>query len=115
MHRRRLLLAAVVLAATGGCFQPSSSPPSAPVTVAIRLTDGAASPSGEKVSVAQGQQVTLTITSDRRDEIHVHGYDVEIPVQPGKHVERSFTADQTGSFEVESHEPEFLIVVLNVS
>lgn len=92
---------------------PASEDPSR-VELAITLADGKAEPNGERLDVALGTTVVITVTSDREDEVHVHGFDLEILVKPGKTVTKEFVADQTGSFEIESHEPEFLLVQLQV-
>ncbi|GAA2108357.1 hypothetical protein GCM10009841_28760 [Microlunatus panaciterrae] len=97
--------------------QRATAGPSAPanaVTIDIRLQNGKVSPNGAKINVEQGRTVVLNITSDHDDEVHVHGYDLEIPVKAGASVSRSFVADQLGSVEVESHEPSKIIVILNV-
>lgn len=109
---------------------PASTPPSAPASSApapstptseaqalqleITLAKGSAEPNGERRDVAVGTTVVITVTSDRDDEVHVHGYDLEIPVKAGETVTKKFVADQSGSFEIESHEPELLIVQLQV-
>ena len=103
---------------------PASSTPPAPSTppasqaqalnLEITLAGGSAEPNGERRDVAVGTTVVITVTSDRDDEVHVHGYDLEIPVKAGRTVTKKFVADQSGSFEIESHEPELLIVQLQV-
>jgi hypothetical protein len=59
--------------------------------------------------------VILNVTSDTDDEIHAHigGEGCELPVQAGKPAKGSFTLDNAGSFEVESHLLEKIIVILN--
>ena len=58
------------------------------------------------------------MTSDEDDEIHAHtggdGYELEVPAGTA-HDRRSFTPTQPGSFEIESHHLEKVIVILNVS
>jgi len=71
---------------------------------------------GESVhNVRVGQKVILNVTSDTDDEIHAHigGEGYELPVQAGRPVKGSFTIDSPGSFEVESHHLEKIIVILN--
>jgi hypothetical protein len=65
--------------------------------------------------VRVGQQVTLDVTSDRDDEIHAHigGDGYELEVKAGVPTTGSFTLDSAGSFEVESHKLEKVIVILN--
>lgn len=86
------------------------------VVIDITLSDGdQVDPNGQKIDVEQGQTVVLNVTSDREDEIHVHGdIEVSIPVGADDTASDSFTADAVGSFEVESHNPNKIIAILNV-
>ena len=70
----------------------------------VSIEDGEMS--SEKISVGEGDRVTLSIEADERLEVHVHGYDVEREVGPGRAAELSFEADLTGRFEIEDHETE---------
>jgi len=47
-------------------------------------------------------------------EIHLHGYDVEQEVEPGQKASLRFRADLTGRFELEDHESERELGVLQV-
>jgi plastocyanin len=49
----------------------------------------------------QGDTVTVNINADRKEEIHLHGYDYKFEMTPGQRESRTFTADKTGSFEIE--------------
>jgi plastocyanin len=87
------------------------------VVVDITIADGKVSPNGEKVDVAVGQEVELNVTSDVDDEIHAHtdsadGYALE--VKAGVPTSGTFSVASAGSFEVESHDLEKIIVILNV-
>lgn len=86
------------------------------VVIDITLSDGdQVDPNGEKVDVEQGQTVVLNVTSDRDDEIHVHGdIEVAVPVAANDTASKSFVAEAVGSFEVESHHPNKIIAILNV-
>ncbi len=103
---------------------PTASPTKAATTtrseaaaavITIRLANGKVSPNGDRVPLKIGDRFTLDITSDRDDTVHVHGFDVEIPVSAGGHVTKTLTAKQAGRYEVESHHPALVIVVLQVS
>ncbi len=102
---------------------PSASPSETPVPmpsvnvqlVEISLKDGKATPNGDRLTVDKGTILRLEITSDHDDEVHVHGYDIEIPVKAGAKVTKDITLDQVGRFEIESHEPALTIVQLVVS
>jgi hypothetical protein len=43
------------------------------------------------------------VSSDAHDDIHLHGYDIEKPVEPGQPAQFNFTANIEGIFEIESH------------
>jgi hypothetical protein len=101
---------------------PTSIPPSPPslnpdyaLTINITISNGRTIPSGEKINVRVGQTVILSVTSDTDDEIHAHigGPGYELPVQAGTPAKGSFTIDSPGSFEVESHHLDKIIVILN--
>lgn len=55
----------------------------------------------EKFSVTQGSEVTIRVTADTADEIHLHGYDLSKPTAPGQPVELKFVAATAGRFEIE--------------
>ena len=101
---------------------PSSVPPSSPslnpdyaLTINIAIANGKTIPNGEKINVRVGQKVILNVTSDTDDEVHAHigGPGYELPVQAGTPAKGEFTIDSPGSFEVESHHLEKIIVILN--
>lgn len=115
------LCAAVALALTG-CGSSSSAAPttspsgtSAAVNLDITVSDGTVSPTPGETAVALGSAVHLSVTSDVSDEVHVHGYDLEKEVAAGGTVTFDFTADQAGTFEIESHESDLLLTKLVVS
>jgi hypothetical protein len=104
MSRNRVLILAVVVIAflAIGGYLISRSVGGGGREVAIHLTV-----SGDKISpanptVKQGDHVTMTITADQKEEIHLHGYDIpfEVPGAGGS-VTHAFTADKSGSFEME--------------
>jgi heme/copper-type cytochrome/quinol oxidase subunit 2 len=85
------------------------------LTININISGSKTVPNGEKINVRVGQQVILNVTSDTDDEIHAHigGEGWELPVRAGRPSKGSFTIDSPGSFEVESHHLEKIIVILN--
>ena len=110
---RRLLacVMATLLLLAGAC---SSTTASGPVTINVTIVSGKVSPSGAKYDVSKGSTVTINVTSDSADTIHVHGYEIEKGVVPGTPLVITFTADQTGRYEVETHAIEATIATLNV-
>ncbi len=85
------------------------------VRIEITITADGVQPQGERVDVALGQPVTLVVTSDVADEVHVHSDpEVTIDAKPGETVEETFTIDRPGQVAVESHEQNATIVQLVV-
>jgi len=121
--------AAVAMVLFAGCSSPtdgtggsgadssasSSAASDADTTINITLgPDGKVEPNGEKVDAEVGDTLTFVITSDHDDEVHIHGIDVEIEVPAGETVTMDVPLDTPGSFEVESHHPAKIILILNV-
>lgn len=65
--------------------------------------------------VPLGSEVRLVVTSDQRDEVHVHGYDFFLEVGPDAVAELSFAAEIPGVFEVELEDSGILLLELEVS
>jgi hypothetical protein len=80
--------------------------------VALAINGNSMSPA--EVSVTEGEQVNLQITSDRPIEFHLHGYDLEEEVEPGQPGELSFDATMTGQFPIEDHNTEAELGILLV-
>jgi hypothetical protein len=82
--------------------------------IVVSVKDDKASPKTHRVKVAVGSPVRILVSSDVDDEVHVHGYDIEREISAGQSVTIDFTADQTGLFEVETHESGLLLLQLQV-
>jgi FtsP/CotA-like multicopper oxidase with cupredoxin domain len=102
-RNRVVLLAAVVVVflAVGG-FLIARNVGGGGQSVAIDLTVKGSTMTPDTPTAKQGDRVTMTITADKAEEIHLHGYDIpfEVPSAGGK-VTHTFTVDKTGSFEME--------------
>lgn len=90
--------------------------PAAPVPQVVELTvKNKALASGPAVlSVLEGTPVTLRITVDHHDELHLHGYDLTLKLPSGQAGELSFVADRSGRFEYELHHAHVVLGVLEV-
>lgn len=127
---RVISVAAVAVVLFAGCSSPTSgtgdagtdtstsasaAASDAGTTIDITLgPDGKVDPNGKKVDAEVGDTITFVITSDHDDEVHIHGIDVEIEVTAGETVTKQVTLEKSGSFEVESHHPAKIILILNV-
>ena len=74
-----------------------------PVVEQIEIKDGQPVGGLKKISVEKGEQVEIDLTSDAAGEAHLHGYDIEKELQPGKTAKFRFKADIEGVFELELH------------
>ncbi len=82
--------------------------------IEISYAKGKISGATGRVQVTTGTPVTLVVTSDVADEVHLHGYDIEKELVPGKPTTLQFTATLTGVFEVELHKANLVLVHLQV-
>lgn len=55
----------------------------------------------DRVEVRLGELVTIRAVSDVAEEVHVHTYDVLLPLEPGVPASTTFSADIPGVHEVE--------------
>lgn len=85
-----------------------------PYTFDIVLEDSEVT-GGGRISVPLGETVTLRFTSDVADEVHIHGYDIFVELEPGATVETSFVADIPGVVELETHNGGLVLANLEAS
>jgi len=87
-----------------------------PSAVRIRIqARGDGSGSIRRIAIERGQRVTLVVSADVTDEVHVHGYDLMADVAPGSPARISFEASVPGRFEVELESRAIQIAELRVS
>jgi len=117
-----VVLGVALFSACGSPTGPSGQTPAAstgavvaPLMIDITESQGKVTPSGQKLDVQVGQTIRLTVTSDADDAIHAHtgGDGYELEVKAGQPATGEFVLSSPGSFEVESHNLEQVIVVLN--
>ena len=120
-----ILLAAVSLAACGADSDGASTSTSqvdaattttVAATVTISVTVGTDSGEDRTEQVPLGSAVKVTLVNPGAvDNFHLHGYDIETgDIEAGQSAVIAFTADQAGTFEIESHKTEDVLVVLEV-
>lgn len=105
-----LLAVVITLSACGRSVQggsPSPSPQVSPTPTAkivtVTIAAGNVGVSESRLDVSLNETVRIEITSDRPDEIHVHGYEIKAAVKSGETTVVEFVADLPGIFEVEIH------------
>lgn len=83
-------------------------------TFNIKIADGKPVAGSTTFRVKQGDTVTFKISSNTTGEVHLHGYDLEAEMDPGKPVALSFTANATGRFPIEVEDTKVEIGFLEV-
>jgi len=99
----------------------SESPDDAPITpedegavIEVIREGDEFTPNGARVDAAIGAPVILSITADEAGELHVHSVpEQEIAYDAGTS-EHEITIDRPGVVEVESHDPDVIVLQLEV-
>lgn len=68
----------------------------------------------DRIAVDLGSEITLEVTSDVAEHVHVHGYDLFADVAPDAPAMLTFTADVPGLFEIEFEDSVTFIAELEV-
>ena len=96
---------------------PSDSPSSSTddgVAVTVTREGDSFTPNGERVELGIDQALVLTIEADEAGELHVHSTpEQEIAYDAGTS-EHEIVIDRPGVVEVESHEPDVILLQLEV-
>lgn len=117
-----LLTLVILLAGLWLYFQPaptSVNPAAVTETTApapvfqFRVSKSAVTGPGTMV-VRQGQNVRIVVESDVPDEIHLHGYNLSMQLNPGMPQTLEFTATHAGRFELELHKQHLQLGTLEV-
>lgn len=125
--KKLLIGMSAIIALLAGCSSSSSTD----TTVALETTDTAAVTTevveinlivGENTgsdmmqTVPLGSSVRITVVNPNgADEIHVHGYDISTgEMAQGQEAVIEFVASNAGTFDIESHVSEEVVLVLTV-
>lgn len=98
--------------------QPADTTPITAIDGPVQIDVVVGLDSGENrvERVKAGEAITLNITNrDAADEFHVHGIDLEQAADAGQMATLNFTIDEPGTYEVESHVTEDVLVIIEVS
>ena len=77
--------------------------PPKPEVTRIRIRAGEVVGGPAEIRVTKGDTVVIVVSADTPDDIHLHGYDIEKQVEPGRPARFRFKANLEGQFELESH------------
>ena len=86
------------------CGGSPSAPPDAGPTVDVTIAKGQVTPVNASLQAKVHQQITLRVTSDATDELHVHSTpDHKFQVAAAPNQTFQFSVDVPGNVEVELH------------
>ena len=100
--------------ATSTTGVPGSTTPASGTVLAVTVRGGAVVEGAARQRATLNQPVTVRVTSDVADEVHIHGYDKMLVVGAGKTAEVTFVANIPGVFEVEFEKSKKLLFTLEV-
>jgi hypothetical protein len=84
---------------TQSVSKPTVKPTPEPATVVWQVDTSEAKIA--RKTIKKGTRLTLVVTANTSEEVHVHGYDLKRDVAPGKPAKISFHADIPGRFDIE--------------
>ncbi len=84
-------------------------------TIRVEFAGGQVVGGVERYPVEVGTTVRIEVTSDTADEVHLHGYDVFVDVEPGVAAVLEVQADIPGVFEAELEDSHLPLFELEVS
>lgn len=87
--------------ATGG----SAATLSNTTVVRVSIRGKNVSPAPGDVNVPLGTTLRLVVTSDHDDQLHAHGFDVEVTLTAGRPTTLDLRATTPGTYEIETHHP----------
>ncbi len=118
MTVRRTLVAAWVVAlasALVACGGSQNQPAGAAPVVDITIAKGQVTPTNATLLAKVHQQITLRVTSDATDELHVHSTpDHKFAVAAAPNQTFQFSVDVPGNVEVELHHLDRTIATIQV-
>jgi hypothetical protein len=93
---------------------PATTDPAAGTVIELVVVGNELEGGARRESAPLGTEVTIRVSGDSDDEVHVHGYDVSVDLVDGAG-ELTFPALIPGVFEIELEEAGTLLVQLEVS
>lgn len=80
----------------------------------LRIAKGQLVSGSAQLQAKIGDTITLRVTADQADELHIHGYDLHLELTPEQVGTLRFTAIHTGRFDIELHRSHREIAALEI-
>lgn len=104
-----------VASSTGTLPSGSQQPPAGAATFDVTISHGQVTPTNATWQAKVGQPITVRVTSDAADELHVHtSPDHEFEVAAAPNQVFTFTDDVPGSVDIELHHLDKTVATLQV-
>ncbi len=94
--------------------ESDSGSPDDSVAVTVTRESDAFTPNGERVELGIDQPLVLTIEADEAGEVHVHSTPEQDIAYDAGTSEHEIVIDRPGVVEVESHDPDVILLQLEV-
>jgi hypothetical protein len=99
---RLVAIGLIWLTVLGAVNAPAQVSPD-PVRFSIAIERGKVNPAQKTVRVMQGTALELEFTADETVELHLHGYDQLVTIEPGAPAVMRLVAKTAGRFAVAGH------------
>ena len=96
-----VVLTAIYIGSVGTCLAQTAT--AEPRRFDLRIENGRITDHVKTVRVQRDEAVELVWSADRRTIVHLHGYSIEVRVNPGETQIMAFRARATGRFPIETH------------
>ena len=111
------LLVTVLLLAVTGCGRDTSASTTtrqAARQISLAINGGQVRPAFHSETIKVGEMITLDVTSDTSDELHIHPAEIEKAINAGKHTSVTFALEAPGVYVAEAHHSGLELLELQV-
>lgn len=106
----------VLLVGTASCGNAPKTGSNGPMTIDVTIAHGQVTPANATLQATVHQPITLHVTSDATDELHVHSVpDHKFEVAAAANQTFQFSVDVPGSVEIELHHLDRTVATIHVN
>ncbi|WP_204803151.1 hypothetical protein [Mycobacterium riyadhense] len=107
---------AVLISGLVGCGGSPTNPSGQGLVIDVTIASGQVQPANARMQAKVGEQITLRVTSDATDELHVHSVpDHKFAVAAAPNQNFQFSVEVPGSVDVELHHLKRTIATIQVN